>query len=88
MTHEPCECQQCWECTAKVFQARVEKLAVALAAAKIPHEHCDDSWFCCGKCAHPDHGGYTLGEGANGRVGGVCHCGADAHNAAIDAALK
>lgn len=44
-----------------------------------PHNSCDDSWYSCPK--HP--------EGcANDDAGTDCNCGADAHNAEVEAAAK
>jgi hypothetical protein len=61
------------------LEAEVERLRAALAAAKISHFHCEmDQWYSCPKspegCQNPSDGD-------------DCTCGADEHNAAIDAAL-
>lgn len=33
-----------------------ETLRQIVEASRREHYHCDDSWYCCGKCTHPDHG--------------------------------
>ena len=65
------------------------------------HYHCDDSHYCCGKCTHSDHiytaegiwregEEYPLGDhnGYPPRRNGACNCGADAHNAKVEAILR
>lgn len=96
-------------------QPREERIAAIIATFAEPlmqlardsrreHYHCDDSWFCCGKCTHPDHGlcNQTKEEdhehdascyvgshvGYNARTSGVCNCGADEWNARVDAVLE
>lgn len=55
-----------------------------LMESKRKHYHCDDSFFCCRLCDHPDHGGQLeLRSGDDGR----CNCGADQWNARVDEAL-
>jgi len=51
------------------------------------HYHCDDSWYCCGACNHPDHGGELLPEHRN-RAYGVCDCGLDDLNKTIEKELE
>lgn len=66
------------------------ELVSLLRESKRKHYHCDDSWFCCGKCDSPDHpGGLYSHEGGSGpdRTRGVCNCGADTWNARVAAAL-
>lgn len=63
-----------------------------LREAKRGHYHCDDSWYCCGKCTHPDHSDESEDylpshAGEASRKSGVCNCGAEEWNAKIDAAL-
>lgn len=61
-----------------------------LEVLKQPHKHVDDCWYCCGKCDHPDHGPEGVSSvNQNGyvRTNGVCNCGADVHNARIDALI-
>ena len=60
-----------------------------LAESIREHYHCDDSWYCCGKCDAADHGGGLphTHDGEAARVEGVCNCGADAWNAKVEAAL-
>jgi hypothetical protein len=91
---------------ANVHEARIatiiatfaEPLVALLRDARREHYHCDDSWYCCGKCTHSDHiyrvegewqegDEYPLSEGFAGRVKGRCTCGADAWNARVGAAL-
>lgn len=70
----------------------VESLKALLRESKREHTHCDDSWYCCGRCQHPDHilneneflDSHT-DEGA--RTSGVCNCAADAWNIRVDEAL-
>ena len=68
--------------------AEVERLRAALAAAKIPHLIVDeDSWYSCLLAKNEDGewaSYYDLQDGERRR----CTCGADKHNAAIDAALE
>ena len=33
----------------------LDKLLELLKESKRDHDHCDDSWYCCGACRHPDH---------------------------------
>lgn len=62
-----------------------ESIIKLLNEAKREHYHCDDNWYCCGMCLHPDH---CLDEddfldshgGHNARTSGVCNCGAEAWN--------
>jgi hypothetical protein len=58
--------------------ARIRELEKALLAAKIPHHHCEDCWY---SCPMSDEGCCDERE-----IG--CNCGAEKHNAAIDAALE
>jgi hypothetical protein len=57
----------------------VARLRAALEKARIPHRYCDDSWYSCPK----EESGC-----ADESQGDKCNCGADEHNAAIDAALR
>lgn len=83
---------------AAVLVVHLEPLVRLLEESRRAHLHCDDdSWYCCGKCAHPDHGcSYEEddehGEDCwptshRGRTAGVCDCGAEAWNARVDAVL-
>ena len=54
--------------------ALVEQLA---ALARRQHTECPDSWYTCP--AHPD------GSANDSKPAGVCDCGADTHNAAVEA---
>jgi len=53
-------------------------LESALTSLRLSHHYCEDSWYSCPK--HED-GCANKGEG------NTCNCGADEHNAKIDAAL-
>ncbi len=53
--------------------ALVEQLA---ALARQQHYYCEDSWYTCP--AHPD------GSANDSKPAGVCDCGADTHNAAVE----
>lgn len=58
---------------------RIAKLETALKNARMSHQTCEDNWYSCPKSS----------EGcSNDAAGDECTCGADEHNAAIDAALK
>lgn len=54
--------------------ALVEQLATL---AHRGHYHCEDPWYTCP--AHPD------GSANDDKPAGVCDCGADAHNASVEA---
>jgi len=79
---------------AAIIAMHAEPLMALLREARREHYHCDDSWYCCGKCDHPDHGQlypeYFLSshDGEAARVAGICNCLADAWNARIDKALE
>lgn len=61
------------------FKEKVDLLRSALEAARRRHVVVEDCWYSCPKS----------GDCCNDlRVGDACDCGADEHNAAIDAALK
>lgn len=68
---------------------QIAGLVALLRESKREHYHCDDSWYCCGACTHPDHCdmGVCSHEGESARVQGVCNCGADTWNARVDVAL-
>lgn len=71
----------------------IESLESALKQSKREHYHCDDSWYCCGKCQHGDHllciGEYLDShDGEAARVSGVCNCGTDLYNKTIDSILQ
>ena len=57
----------------------IARLRAALEAAKIPHYVCDDCFYSCPKS------GECCDDTADQTK---CNCGADAHNAKIDEALK
>ncbi len=54
-------------------------LRKALALCHQSHTYCEDSWYSCPKAE---------GGCADDNAGPDCACGADVHNARIDAALK
>ena len=60
--------------------SRPEGVAIkALEALKINHDYCEDPWYSCPLAP----------EGcADERKGPGCECGADAHNAKVDAIIK
>ena len=75
--------------------ARVERIAAVLRQyarpalalvynAKREHQHCDDAWYCCGKCEHPDHDGADGLSNHRERRAGECNCGADAWNEKVE----
>ena len=57
----------------------LDKLLALLKESKREHTHCDDSWYCCGACRHPDHTLVEIGD---------CTCGAAEWNAKVDKALR
>ena len=83
---------------------KIDKLLKLLAESKREHEHCDDCWYCCRACRHPDHmllDGDHLGIGfddpcfndpASSKPGtfkpGTCTCGVAAWNAKVNDTLK
>lgn len=75
---------------AAVIATFAKPLLDALDAARPAHYHCDDSWYCCGKCTNSDHSRHDDEFlASNGyRTPGVCTCGADELNARIDKALN
>jgi hypothetical protein len=50
------------------------------------HYHCDDSWYCCGACVHPDHG--ELSSANPDRIPGKCNCEAEEWNNKVRKALS
>lgn len=84
---------------AAIIATFAEPLMNLLRESKREHYHCEDSWYCCGKCDHDCH--YRGAEdhehdedcypnthdGEGARTNGVCNCGADAWNARVDAVL-
>ena len=74
----------------------LDKLLALLKESKREHHHCDDVWYCCRACRHPDHmlvEGEHIGDGIIEKTGrsfklGVCECGADEWNAKVDAAMR
>ena len=75
--------------------ADIHTLLALLAESKREHDHCDDSWYCCGACRHPDH---MLVDGEHvvmipigvelGVEPGTCTCGASEWNAKVDEATR
>src|SRR2546430_2375640 len=77
---------------AAIVATFAEPLMALLQESKREHYHCDDSWYCCGKCTHQDHvlheGEYLSSHGGEAaRTSGACNCGADKWNARVDAVL-
>jgi len=87
---------------AAIIATFAEPLVALLREARREHYHCNDSWYCCGKCTHSDHvlcdgdeedhehnAACYLGshKGEAARTSGICNCGADAWNARVDAVL-
>ncbi len=71
---------------AYVLLDEAKRLADLLVESKRDHTHCDDSWYCCGKCRAADHL-LSADEWLSSnryRTGGVCSCGADAWNKRVD----
>lgn len=78
---------------ADIIAKHAAPLLSLLRESRRHHYHCDDSWYCCGKCVNPDHShgeeDYPAShEGEAARTAGVCNCGADDWNAKIDAVLQ
>lgn len=78
---------------AAIIATFAEPLVKLVKASYRSHYHCDDSWYCCGKCVHPDHSDHfddypASHDGEGARTQGLCNCGADAWNAKIDKALE
>ena len=76
--------------------SRIARLVALVRESRRAHHHCEDAWFCCGKCDAAGHDGVAglfpnTRRGKSGhhhRVVGACDCGADAWNAKVDAALS
>jgi hypothetical protein len=57
----------------------IKQICTELASlARREHYYCEDSWYSCPKAE---------GGCANDAEGGECNCGADKHNAKVDALL-
>ena len=66
-------------------------LVALLKESKREHEHCDDCWYCCRACRHPEHqlvDGEHLGAGYVRVDPGECTCGAAEWNAKVDRATR
>lgn len=80
---------------AAIIATFAQPLLELVQASRRGHYHCDDSWYCCGKCTcsctdshEHDSDCYPAShDGEAARTTGVCNCGADAWNARVDAAL-
>ena len=76
----------------KQTQYFIEVLAL-LEESKREHVHCEDVWYCCRECRHPDHmliEGEHLGDSIVFGVtfeSGVCSCGAAEWNNKVNAML-
>jgi len=64
-----------WICVG-CADAKLAALKRALRETPRPHFHCDDSFFCCSQCNHPDHE-LPAGE-VRGGPNSPCDCGVDA----------
>lgn len=71
-------------------QPRTERIAAIIVLHAQPlldllteraHYHCEDSFYCCPRCDHPDHG-------SSGKIVSRCNCGADEFNKKLRAALE
>jgi hypothetical protein len=64
----------------------LEWLIREIEAFKVPHAIVEDCWYSCAKAVYED------GESAccndDSKKIGLCDCGADAHNAAVDALIE
>ena len=57
----------------------ISRLKETLPTLKISHNYCDDCWYSCPKAE---------GGCCNDAEGEHCNCGADKHNAIIDALMR
>jgi len=58
--------------------ATIKEMVESLELMSLQHHECEDSWYSCPK---------SPGGCSNDEAGDNCDCGADAHNARIDAIL-
>ena len=77
----------------EALDRRLQALEKMLLESKREHDHCGDSWYCCGACTHPEHDPWpgefvSSHDGEAARRSGVCNCGASAWNDKVDAMLK
>ena len=70
-----------WTVSCDFWRERCNELTAALEKAKIPHTVCDDCWYTCPKATEDRCCNTELAKDK-------CICGADIHNAAIDAVIK
>ena len=87
LTWADVEAQRLGTTSASQIKDVARRMAGVLEASKTPHYHCDDSWFCCRMCEHPDHVYRDFSADGGSWAAGVCTCGAEAHNARIDEIL-
>lgn len=85
-------CGSDWCTNCECVRKRVTALEALLADARRTHYHCEDSWYCCPQCTHPDHGlapGEICGGNSNrdSKPSDACNCGAAEWNARVNAAL-
>lgn len=88
---------------AAIIETHAKPLLTLVRESRRSHYHCGDSWYCCGRCIHPDHSSrecFREGhehditcyqdshDGEAARKQGICNCGADAWNARVDAAVS
>lgn len=81
---------------AAIIATFAEPLMTLLRDSKREHHHCEDSWYCCGKCScscmHLGDDSHEHDEDCwpsthSERTSGVCNCGADAWNTRVEAVL-
>lgn len=71
---------------AAVISHFAEPLVKALKGSRREHYHCEDSFYCCPRCKHSDHGTNDAGDIWNPDM--KCICGADELNERIDKVLQ
>jgi hypothetical protein len=71
------------------YRPVLAKLARDLERTRRTHSHCDDSWYCCGMCTHPDHssGPEDYPASHRNRTSGRCDCGAASWNETLERLL-
>lgn len=66
---------------ASIIAEHAAPLTALLEESRRKHYHCDDSYYCCKACAHPDHPSKWIDPSE------PCTCGASDWNSRLDAAL-
>ena len=82
-----CERRSSVDRVAAVIAHFAEPLTTIVRDAQRHHDHCDDYWYCCGACDHPDHDGEPPAM-RKGQTADICDCGAQAWNDRIEEALS